>query len=128
MSNDYIMRQIEDMTRFLASVIFARKLDAFSIISEDGSVAQSDLVQMRLNTLVRQGKINEAENLLFETIEADPAEGYLPCALDFYEQVNALDDAALARCNYSRQEIAEGMAAVRRRLLPHYAEENTNER
>lgn len=122
MSGDYIMRQINDIARIIGTMIFLRKVDAFEIYDEEGNVTQSGTLRLNLRALVRQGKINEAENALFATIEDDPREEYLPCALDFYRQLNEMGDDALAAANFSRQEIAEGLCAVRRLLqrLPGY--------
>ncbi len=118
MSHDYIMRQIEDMARFFASVIFARRPAGYSVFSEDGSVSEASLLHLRLRALLAEGDVNAAENLLYDTIAADPRDEYLPVALDFYENLNAKTDAELAAESFSRQEIAEGMAGIKRFYEP----------
>lgn len=112
MSSDYLIRQIEDMTHFLASVIFAKKPESLSVIEEDGGISEGNLLRFQLRSLLRDGHVNEAENLLFETVNADPRDEYLPTALDFYETLQAMSDVELEECDFSRAEIADGLKTI----------------
>ena len=65
----------------------------------------------KVDAYIREGKINEAENRLYE--ELDPARlPMLELALAFYSRLNQFDDAYLEAHNYSRQEIEEGLHAA----------------
>lgn len=112
MSSDYFMRQIEDITRIVASVIFARRLSIPNPVGENGSVTQAGMLMMELRALLDGGNFNAAENLLFDAIETDNRGDMLPLALDFYELLARTDDDALAAGNFARQEITEGLLAV----------------
>lgn len=112
MSNDYFMRQIEDMTRALASFIFMQRPDSNSLITEEGTVSAGNLLAYRLRQLVQQGHINQAEDLLFETVRTQRLPEYMPVALDFYTQLQGMSNGQLAAGGFSRQELAEGLADI----------------
>lgn len=114
-ADDYIMRQIEGLSRMLARVIFSREMESEEIhLDEDGSLSGADVLAYRLKKLLHERKINEAENLLFETLEASPLPVYGQTALDFYRELSALSDEELAACDFSREEIADGLREVSR--------------
>lgn len=106
--NDYIMRMIEDMSAFLANVVFHKNAAAIEIFDEQGNVLESGLLELQLHALIGEGRLNDAENLLFEKIAARPDPAYLPVARDFYAQLYNLSDFALERAGFSRDEIREG--------------------
>ncbi len=111
--DDYIMRQIEMLTRFISNVLLQGDTTDTSIsVDEEGYIEESDFLSYRLNGLLLEGKINEAENLLFEAIEESPKRVYLKTAMDFYETLGSLSDEQLERGDFSRDEIVEGLQAV----------------
>ena len=67
--NDFIMRQVRDMTRMLAKILFGKNTATYEYQQEDNYTA-ADSLYARLITMVDAGKINEAENRLYE--ELDP--------------------------------------------------------
>ena len=67
--NDYILRLIKTMVRALASLIFGRQVKFFEIEEELKGNA-SDSLYGRLIHMADQGEINEAENLLYDELEA----------------------------------------------------------
>lgn len=112
--SDWYMRYITELTRNLATFVFARNLSKHELFDEEGRYAAGELLFHTVKGKLLEGKVNEAENLLFETIEADPREEYLPAALDFYEELAGMDTDALAACNFTPEEVAEGLRAVHR--------------
>lgn len=70
-----------------------------------------DLFYQELCGLLSQGRINEAENRLYE--ELDPSDiRYLRIAIDFYLQLNERDDAYLEAHDFTRTEIEEGLEQI----------------
>jgi hypothetical protein len=63
--------------------------------------------------LITDSKINEAEDLLFESIDTFDS-NYLLLALDFYARLNEYDDDDLKQCNFSREEIDDGLMEVKK--------------
>lgn len=112
MSNDYLMRQIEDMARFFASVVFMKRPKAHDLVDEEGSISQGGLLWYKLKELLAEGRVNAAENLLFETAEADPQEEYLTVAADFYTELGRWPDEKLKAAAFTRGELVEGLRAM----------------
>lgn len=113
--NDYIMKQIELTTKFLAKLIFGKESPEYKLQYEEISNAGSaDLLCLKLRQMVADGEINEAENLLHENIERDQSAENLEVAIDFYESLNKLDDETLDRCDFARVEIYEGLETVKK--------------
>ena len=112
--NDYFMRQIEMLGRFLAKLIFNKATTVYEvIIDEEGNITPAGLLYLELNTMIKEGRINEAENLLFDRIEATYDNEYLEIAIDFYSQVNNLTDEFLEEHDFSREEAMEGLTKVK---------------
>lgn len=107
---DYLMRQIEDMVRFIAKVLFGKDLFKYEIIDE-ANLTQTDMLYAKLMALVSQRKLCEAEDLLYESIESGNAD-HARIALDFYDTINALSDDELESSNFSREEINDGLKQI----------------
>lgn len=125
--NDFIMRQVRDMVRMLAKVLFGKNtatyeyhedfLNENSLDDEENKctlndenrikVLRSDRLYSQLITLVNAGKINEAENLLSDKLDEDE-NGFFEAALGFYEYLNTLSDEFLEEHDYSREEVKDG--------------------
>lgn len=108
---DWILRQIEMIGVILARLLFGKDKPDYEIVEKE-KLSDSDQLYIELIRMLDEGKINEAENRLYE--ELDPARlPMLELALAFYSRLNQFDDAYLEAHNYSRQEIEEGLHAPR---------------
>lgn len=103
---DYIMRAIKDIAKMLAKIIFNK--EAKSDVSELLETEAEQETLEKLRQMIDDGKINEAENLLFELAEESEKSG-LPIALAFYSYLNEKDDKFLLENDYSRKEIMDGL-------------------
>lgn len=108
--HDYIMRLVMDLVKFIART-FLHKDDVEYLLSDEDNLSQSDLLHKQLIALIKQGRINEAENMLFEELDTDNTK-YLELAIDFYNRLNEMEDEFLENNNFSRQEIEEGLKEV----------------
>ena len=108
--NDFIMRQVRDITRILAKILFRQNTATYEYQTEDHTTA-SDSLYARLIAMVDEGKINEAENRLFEELECDE-EGIFEAALGFYDYLNSLPEEFLEEHNYTRDEVKEGAQSL----------------
>lgn len=106
---DYIMRQIKEMVRALLRLLFNKDADcpATELIATD---ADRQALEGLLD-LVDEGRIDEAENRLFELSESKDAEG-LKLALLFYSHLNDKPDEFLAAHDFSRDEIRSGIRDI----------------
>ncbi len=111
---DYLIKQIRDMVKFIAKVLLKKEKPEY-ILSIDEEHAKYDLLHKRLLSMIGEGNINEAEDLLFEKLDySNPR--YIELALDFYSRLNDLDDSFLAENNFSREEIEEGLKEIAKEL------------
>ena len=113
---DWLMNQIEIVARTLAKLIFNKDSTEYVIMNWQIQT-DTDIIVNRLRELIDEGKINEAENLLFDNIDEEIAENedgrkYLEIAIDFYSRLNNLPDKTLEEFGFERQEIDEGIREV----------------
>jgi hypothetical protein len=62
---------------------------------------------------INDGKINEAENLIFEHINGCRSAINFEIALSFYRKLSQWSDEQLSKVNFSREEIIEGLTEVK---------------
>lgn len=112
--SDYIMRQIEAMSRVLGEMLFQKDNESgkIEVFDKQGYISGGNLLLYRLKKMILEKKVNEAENLLFDTIEQDPSEDYLKTAVVFYDELQKLSDGELKECDFSREEIYEGFKQI----------------
>lgn len=105
---DYLTRQIQQMIRALLKVLFRLEEET----REKDQIEKWEPVRgTRLLKMVDEGKLNEAENLLYEELDTKNPED-LKLALGFYEYLNELDEDTLEALDFSREEIQLGIETV----------------
>lgn len=109
---DWLMRQVEGTANITAKIIFNKDSPTYDM-TEAYLHADADHLHKFLMNLIADSKINEAENLLFESIDTFDS-NYLLLALDFYARLNEYDDHYLKQYNFSRDEIDEGLMEVKK--------------
>lgn len=113
--NDYILKQIEMSTKFLAKLIFGKESPEYKLqYDEIANAKPIDLLCLTLRRMIDEGEINEAENLLYDNIEREARAEYLEIAIDFYDRLSKLSADRLDECDFSRAEIFEGLENVKR--------------
>ena len=126
MASDYLMRLIEDMARLCSEVLFAKHTEPLPVFDEQGNVTENGVLYGRLRMLCSGGRVNEAENLLFDRLDAPGGEALLPAAVQFYKDIQNWEDAALEQAGFSRAEIRDGLAEVQARLQSAQMERSDN--
>ena len=106
LQDDYILRQIREMVRAVMKMLFQVKASELTPeVIEDTDARQ---ILTNLNNLVDNGRIDDAENQLYEmTCEGDRQN--LEIGLLFYYHLNSKDDEFLEANNFSREEIMTGI-------------------
>jgi len=113
---DWLSGQIDLLARGLAVMLFGKSA-AREMVSEDEesgglTISEDILLLHMLQKYISEGKINEAENLLFSSIEQNSSMNKLKTALNFYSQLDEKSDEFLQEHDFSRQEIYDGLAYV----------------
>lgn len=108
---DWLMRQIATITRYVFSILLGKEDELTSDIqieSQQQTIGAANMLSFRLSGLVREGRLGEAEDLLYSAVEDGDPEA-LTAGLRFYNDLNILSDETLQRCNFSREEILSGL-------------------
>ena len=106
LQDDYILRQIREMVRAVMKMLFQVSASELTPEVIEDTVARQILTN--LNDLVVNGRIDDAENQLYEmTCEGDRQN--LEIGLLFYYHLNSKDDEFLEANNFSREEIMTGI-------------------
>lgn len=103
---DYMMRLISELIRALLKLVC--NVDVEEEKEDEFQTIKTGRTLKGLRGLIDSGKINEAENLLYEDLEEGGKENFA-VALEFYSYLNEKDDEYLRQCDYSREEIALGI-------------------
>lgn len=121
---DYVMRIVHEWIRTLIKLIFNKDIDK----EEDAEIPLEVMEQFRkLNAMIDDGEINEAENILLDGLE-EGNRAYFEMSLLFYEKLSGKTDEFLAEYDYSREEVVDGLKYVVNyygygRLLEAFAED-----
>lgn len=106
---DYIMRLIKEMIRALLKLLF--NIDSQSPALELlENKEEKDILESMLD-MIDAGKINEAENRLYDIIDVADLDS-LEIALLFYSYCNDKTDEFLEANDFSRAEIKWGLEYV----------------
>lgn len=106
LQDDYILRQIREMVRAVMKMLF--QVSAVELTPEVIEDIDARKVLMDLNALVENGRIDDAENQLYE-MTCDGDRQNLEIGLLFYYHLNSKDDEFLEANNFSREEIMMGI-------------------
>lgn len=101
---DYIMRMIKEMVRVLFSLIFGKKYVSVELENkyEVSGKNLKDFLDM-----INSGKINEAENILLDSIDYTDRNEVMAAAL-FYQYLSEKDSEFLKNNNYTKEEVLSG--------------------
>lgn len=112
---DYILRLIKATADFMVT-IFSKKNAIGNCMNEQNhkvKVSQDDLLRFMVNKYISDGKINEAEDMIFKSIEANKSEENFKTALSFYEELSGWSDDKLSKYNFSKREIIQGLEEIK---------------
>ena len=117
--DDWMMRQIEMMAKFVANVVFGRKdsevqYEIVGNVDDSDSLTFTDVLHLELMKKIREGNYCDAEDMLFENMEY--SDKYIQLSSDFYQRLNSLTDAQLEAGGFSRDEVYEGYLEIMARL------------
>lgn len=107
---DYLLKQIKAIAKLISQILFKRESYEYEL-PKDGNYSTLDNLYVELNKLLDLNKINQAEDLLFENVDAkNPI--VLIIALNFYARLAEKSEKELKSANFSRVEIEQGFLDV----------------
>ena len=103
---DYIMRMIKEMGRVLFSLAFGKKYVSVELEKENKYEVSGKNLKIFLN-MIDLGQINEAENILLDSIDYTNKNEVMAVAL-FYQYLSEKDNQFLENNNYTKEEVLSG--------------------
>ena len=102
----YIMRMIKEMVRVLFSLAFGKKYVSVELEKENKYEVSGKNLKNFLN-MIDLGQINEAENILLDSIDYTNKNEVMAVAL-FYQYLSEKDNQFLENNNYTKEEVLSG--------------------
>lgn len=103
---DYIMRMIKEMVRVLFSLMFGKKYVSVELEKENKYEVSGKNLKDFLD-MIDSGEINEAENILLDSIDYTDRNEVMAAAL-FYQYLSEKDCEFLKNNNYTKEEVMSG--------------------
>lgn len=110
---DWLLRSIFTLAQGLSANAKGTRTE---IPRPNNEITDDEMLPEILSEMIGAGKLDEAENLLFRAVENYPLMENGAIGLNFYEQIAALSDEELAKCNWTRDEIREGLMDLYRKI------------
>lgn len=111
MKQDWLMRQIEVLAVAIAQLVFGRGEISREIRDEERATNGEPPLEREPIALLRQGRLGEAEDVLFRTLDLVGREDLL-FAVEFYREANRFSDEELAAQEFTRDELWDGLHEV----------------
>lgn len=103
---DYIMRMIKEMVRVLFSLVLGKKYVSVELEKENKYEVSGKNLKNFLD-MIDLGQINEAENILLDSIDYTNKNEVMAVAL-FYQYLSEKDSKFLENNNYTKEEVLSG--------------------
>ncbi|MFQ8704693.1 MAG: DUF6483 family protein [Thomasclavelia sp.] len=100
---DFIIRQIQNVAKTLAKLFFGTEQITY-VIKDENNYTQSDLIYLKIITLIKEQKYLEAQTLLLNNIDTNDLQ-YLKIILFFYDYLDHMSDKQLIEHQLNRHEI-----------------------
>lgn len=108
--NDFIMRQINDMTGMLGKV-FLHKQRGEELSEEEINDEEAKRYLRKLKKLIDEGHYQEAITLLKDEFKTGDME-YLSIALSCFDTINAKNETELSNAGYSRNQLYNDLSFI----------------
>lgn len=109
-TNDYFLSQIEQLTNLAGQLFLHKQPNPIELCDEQGRATEEGLLWLGLKRLLAEGRINEAEDALWDAVDADADARMLPVAVWFYNTLAKMGADALAASGFTSDEVAHGWA------------------
>lgn len=107
---DFIIRQIQNIAKALAKLFFGTEQISY-VIKDETNHTQSDLIYLKIITLIKEQKYLEAQTLLLNNIDTNDLQ-YLKIILFFYDHLDHMSDEQLTKYQLNRQDITNNFLDV----------------
>lgn len=112
-SNDFILRMAESIGDMSAKMLNLKDTRKTEVVQHE-ALDDSNIIKTLLKSLIRAKKFNEAENLLYKTIELSFSKDLMEIGFWMYEEFNKVPDRELSLNNFSKEEIIQGIEDLKK--------------
>jgi hypothetical protein len=106
-----IERLITELAKNITKTVINKEESNEQINLND--IGSGDTLQIILKRLVNDGEYNKAEDILFETINKNNSQETYQVAINFYKLLFEKSDEDLAKGNFSREEVYQGLEDIK---------------
>lgn len=78
------------------------------------SISEDGLLEIMVNKYIHEGKLIEAENMIFDEIKSHGSQRNYEIALSFYKEISEWDESKLNKYNFSRKRLIQGLENVKK--------------
>ncbi|MDP4145413.1 MAG: DUF6483 family protein [Bacillota bacterium] len=113
--DEYIIRLVKGGAQMAVALLAGKDAVKSDIDIENYNMtlSEEEVLEFVIRKYISEGKINEAENTLFQALEARKNKKNLETALFFYEELSKWEEAKLLKCNFSKSEIEQGLKDIK---------------
>lgn len=113
---DYMERIVNSIGKMIVAVVAGKNAVENAIENDDYDIKLSDddLLEIMIKKYLMEDNINEAENIIYDAIKSRNTKRSYEIAIDFYSSINKFSDKKLLDCNFSREEILEGLEGIKK--------------
>lgn len=104
-----IKKSIDDLGKLFGKTILENDKNI-----DTEKIGSTDLFKIILNKLFYEGNYDKAEDLIFEELEKNDSPEVYEIAVEFYNALLKKSDEELNKCNFSRDEIYQGLDDIER--------------
>ncbi|RDY29009.1 hypothetical protein CHL78_003560 [Romboutsia weinsteinii] len=112
---DIIQQITDELKRIVAKLLLGKKFPEYEDMVIEYNNEESILL-ISLTRLIIEGKINEAENILFDAVKNSNYKNISGVVIDFYSMLLDKSDDELSSLNFSKEEIYEGIEDIKKLL------------
>lgn len=103
----------EAIKRMVAKLLFGKSFDNYEEIIINHSI-EEEVLLITLKRLVFEGKVNEAEDMLFENAKNNKVENLSYVVIEFYTMLMSKSDEELEKINFTKEEIYDGINDIKK--------------
>lgn len=108
MNDDYMLRIVQSFGTAMAKLLLNKDNKEFENIDIE-AMDPRDILPIILKKLTLEGNYDKAENILFEAAQKNPSVDIYNIGKEFYNELLLKSDEELAKGNFSRMEIFQGL-------------------
>lgn len=106
----------ESVKRMVAKLLFGKGFDDYEEIMINHSI-EEEVLLITLKRLVFEGKVNEAEDMLFSEAKHNKVENISYVVIEFYTMLMSKSDDELEKINFSKEEIYDGINDIKKYIV-----------